>query len=113
LEPDPDPGSESAQKCHGSPSRGYFLPDFLQFYFEVAFSRALNYHGQQLMSFLKDSDVCRVTDLKNVDYHLYQQVNYHLIFLLLLLITLILEKEERYLLKFGIWRIRVHIGKEF
>ena len=80
-------GSAPAPKCHGSLTLVYFLPEFLQLYFEVAFSRALNYHGQQLMSFLKDSDVCRVTDLKNVDYHLYQQVNSYLIFLLLLLFT--------------------------
>ncbi len=37
-------------------------------------SRALNYHGQQLTSFMKDSEICRQIDLKNVDYHLYQQV---------------------------------------
>ena len=36
--------------------------------------RALNYHGQQLTSFMKDTEVCRLLDLKNVDYHLYQQV---------------------------------------
>ena len=37
------------------------------------FSRALNYHGQQLTSFLKESAVYESLDLRNVDYHLYHQ----------------------------------------
>ena len=35
--------------------------------------RALNYHGQQLTSFLKETPAYNELDLKNVDYHLYQQ----------------------------------------
>ena len=34
--------------------------------------RALNYHGQQLTSLIKDEPVFRQLDLKNVDYNLYQ-----------------------------------------
>ena len=34
--------------------------------------RALNYHGQQLTSLIKDEPIFRELDLKNVDYHLYQ-----------------------------------------
>lgn len=36
--------------------------------------RALNYHGQQLTSFLKEKPVYNCLDLRNVDYHLYHQV---------------------------------------
>ena len=35
--------------------------------------RALNYHGQQLTSFMKEKTVYQQLDLKNVDYHLYHQ----------------------------------------
>merc|ERR1719270_2096596 len=35
--------------------------------------RALNYHGQQLTSFFKDTKVFEELDLKNVDYHVYHQ----------------------------------------
>ena len=35
--------------------------------------RALNYHGQQLTSFMKEKTVYQKLDLKNVDYHLYHQ----------------------------------------
>ena len=35
--------------------------------------RALNYHGQQLTNFIKDEPLFTQLDLKNVDYHLYQQ----------------------------------------
>ena len=34
--------------------------------------RALNYHGQQLTSFLKDEPMFMHLDLRNVDYHMYQ-----------------------------------------
>ena len=34
--------------------------------------RALNYHGQQLTSFMKETPVYSELELKNVDYHLYQ-----------------------------------------
>ena len=33
--------------------------------------RALNYHGQQLTSFMKDQPIFRHLDLKGVDYHMY------------------------------------------
>jgi len=36
-------------------------------------TRALNYHGQQLTSFFKETPVFHDLDLKNVDYHLYHQ----------------------------------------
>ena len=36
--------------------------------------RALNYHGQQLTSFLKESPLYEGLDLRAVDYHLYHQV---------------------------------------
>ena len=36
-------------------------------------TRALNYHGQQLTSFFKETSVFNALDLKNVDYHLYHQ----------------------------------------
>ena len=32
-------------------------------------TRALNYHGQQLTSFFKETPVFNDLDLKNVDYH--------------------------------------------
>ena len=35
--------------------------------------RALNYHGQQLTSFMKEKKIYQQLDLKNVDYHLYHQ----------------------------------------
>jgi len=35
--------------------------------------RALNYHGQQLTSFMKEKKLYQQLDLKNVDYHLYHQ----------------------------------------
>merc|ERR1719438_328823 len=35
--------------------------------------RALNYHGQQLTSFFRDTKVFEELDLKNVDYHVYHQ----------------------------------------
>ncbi len=87
LVKDADPGIRIHTKMSRIPNTGLFFAGFFQLYLDFAFSRALNYHGQQLMSFLKDSDVCRVTDLKNVDYHLYQQVHSYLNFLLLLPIT--------------------------
>ena len=34
--------------------------------------RALNFHGQQLTSLIKDEAIFRELELKNVDYHLYQ-----------------------------------------
>ena len=36
-------------------------------------TRALNYHGQQLTSFFKETPVFHDLDLKNVDFHLYHQ----------------------------------------
>ena len=37
--------------------------------------RSLNFHGQQLTSFMKDhSEVMKGLDMKKIDYHLYQQV---------------------------------------
>ena len=35
--------------------------------------RALNYHGQQLTSFVKETKLFEHLDMKNVDYHLYHQ----------------------------------------
>lgn len=35
--------------------------------------RALNYHGQQLTSFVKETKIYEHLDMKNVDYHLYHQ----------------------------------------
>ena len=35
--------------------------------------RALNYHGQQLTSFIKETNIYGQLDMKNVDYHLYHQ----------------------------------------
>ena len=35
--------------------------------------RALNYHGQQLTSFVKETKLFEHLDTKNVDYHLYHQ----------------------------------------
>ena len=35
--------------------------------------RALNYHGQQLTSFVKETKFFEHLDMKNVDYHLYHQ----------------------------------------
>ena len=35
--------------------------------------RALNYHGQQLTSFIKETKISEHIDMKNVDYHLYHQ----------------------------------------
>ena len=35
--------------------------------------RALNYHGQQLTSFMKETKFFEHLDMKNVDYHLYHQ----------------------------------------
>ena len=37
--------------------------------------RALNYHGQQLTSFVKESQLYEQLELKNVDYHLYHQAS--------------------------------------
>ncbi len=36
---------------------------------------SLNYHGQQLTSFLRDTSMANSIDMKKVDYHAYQQVN--------------------------------------
>ena len=36
--------------------------------------RSINFHGQQLGSFMKEAS--RTLDLKNVDYHLYHQVEH-------------------------------------
>ena len=36
--------------------------------------RALNYHGQQLTSFMKENSMHKCIDLKTDDYHLYHQV---------------------------------------
>jgi len=35
--------------------------------------RALNYHGQQLSSFMKERNMYQQLDVKNVDFHLYHQ----------------------------------------
>ena len=35
--------------------------------------QALNYHGQQLTSFVKETKLFEHLDMKNVDYHLYHQ----------------------------------------
>ena len=35
---------------------------------------SLNYHGQQLTSFLRDTSMANNIDMKKVDYHAYQQV---------------------------------------
>ena len=41
---------------------------------------SLNYHGQQLTSFLRDTSLAKNIDMKRVDYHAYQQVNYKIVF---------------------------------
>ena len=41
---------------------------------EYCLPRALNYHGQQLTSFLKENPLYPSLDLRSVDYHLYHQV---------------------------------------
>jgi len=35
--------------------------------------QSLNFHGQQLTSFMKETNSCKNIDVKRVDYHLYQQ----------------------------------------
>ena len=36
--------------------------------------RSVNFHGQQLASFMKEVPVMRQIETKKIDYHLYQQV---------------------------------------
>ena len=50
--------------------------------------RALNYHGQQLTSFLKDEPMFMHLDLRNVDYHMYQVRTLPEIFKLLTLLLI-------------------------